>query len=87
MARGHAPEGKAQAERFLARPDTFAHPYLQAKTLHTAGMCAFYHGRYLVARAWLAEAAAISRELDSNGKYLLAMALIGLGYTLSVTRP
>jgi tetratricopeptide (TPR) repeat protein len=82
MDRGHAPEGQAQAARFLARPEAAAQTYLRAKALHTAGACAFYHGRYRAALTWHTEAAAIARKLGASGKYVLAMALIGQGYTL-----
>jgi predicted ATPase/DNA-binding SARP family transcriptional activator len=83
MSLGHAPEAQTQAERFLARPEAAAHPVLRAKVLHTAGVCAFYQGRYRAALTWLAEATAIGRELGASGKYVLAMALIAQGYTLT----
>jgi predicted ATPase len=79
--RGHALEGQRQAERFMARPEAAAHPYLRGRAVHTAGVCAYYQGRYQIALAWLEEAAAIGRELGASGKFLLAMALIGQGYT------
>jgi predicted ATPase/Tfp pilus assembly protein PilF len=82
MAHGHAPEGQTQAERFLARPEAAAYPVLRGKALHTAGVCAFYHGRFLAARAWLAEAAALGRELGESGRYVLALALLAQSYTL-----
>jgi predicted ATPase len=82
MNRGHASEGQRQAERFLARPETAAHPYLRAMALHTAGACAYYHGRHAASRAWLEEGIAIGRELGASGKDVLGMALIALGYTL-----
>jgi predicted ATPase/DNA-binding SARP family transcriptional activator len=82
MDRGHAPEGQSQAERFLVRPEAAAHPVLRAMAMHTAGVCAFYQGRYRAALVWLAEAAAIGRELGASGKYVRALALLGQGYTL-----
>ncbi|MCL4860200.1 MAG: tetratricopeptide repeat protein [Caldilineaceae bacterium] len=83
MNRGYAPEGQSQAERFLAHPETAAYPVLRGKALHTAGVCAFYQGRYRVALAWLVEAAAIGRALGASGKYVLAMTLIAQGFTRS----
>ena len=82
MNHGHAPEGQSQAERFLAHPETAAYPVLRGKALHTAGVCAFYCGRYRAALAWFAQAATIGRELGVSGQYVRAMALIGQGYTL-----
>jgi predicted ATPase/Tfp pilus assembly protein PilF len=82
MNRGYAPEGQTQAERFLARPEAAAYPYLRAKALHTAGVCAFYHGRFVAARAWLTEGIAAARELGPNGRFVLAIALIAQGHTL-----
>jgi tetratricopeptide (TPR) repeat protein len=82
MTRGHAPEGQRQAERFLARPETAAHPLLRAMALHTAGVCALYHSRYQIALARLVEAAVIGRELGVSGKFVLALALLAQSYTL-----
>jgi tetratricopeptide (TPR) repeat protein len=82
MNRGYAPEGQRQAERFLARPEAAAYPVLRAQALHTAGLCAFYQGRFPAALARLAEAAALGRELGASGKYVLALALVAQGYTL-----
>ena len=82
MNRGYAPEGQSQAERFLAHPEAAAYPVLRGKALHTAGVCAYYQGRYRAALAWFAEAATIGRELGVSGRYVRAMGLIGQGYVL-----
>jgi tetratricopeptide (TPR) repeat protein len=83
MDRGIALEGQTQAERFLERPEVAARTFLRARALQTAGACAFYHGHYRTALAWQKETMDIARELGTSGKYVLAMALIGQGYTLS----
>jgi predicted ATPase len=82
MDRGHAPEGQTQAERFLKRPEAAAPTYLRARALHTAGACAYFHGRHQAALAWHTEAIAIARQLGASAKYVLAVSLIGQGYTL-----
>ena len=81
MIHGHAPEGQTHAERLLARPEAAARTLLRARTAHTAGVCAFYHGHNSVALAWLTEAADIGRELGARGAFVRATGLIGLGYT------
>lgn len=83
MNRGYASEGQTQAERFLARPETAAPTYARARTLHTAGVLAFYEGRHPVATALLTECIALSRGLGPAGQPVLAMALVALGYTSS----
>jgi predicted ATPase/DNA-binding SARP family transcriptional activator len=82
MGRGHAREGEAQAERFLAKAESTTQAYTYTKALHTAGVLAFYQGHYQPALSRLAEVAALSRQLGADGKYLLALALIGQSYAL-----
>jgi tetratricopeptide (TPR) repeat protein len=80
MGRAHAREGQTWAERFLARTEATAQALLYAKVLHTAGVLAFYRGHYQTALPRLAKVAVISRQLGADGKFLLALALIGQAY-------
>ena len=80
MNRGHAAEGQAQAERFLARAEASAPTGKRVKALHTAGVLAFYQGHHQAANAWAVEGVVICRELGPDGRSLLAMLLQTQGY-------
>lgn len=82
MDHGFTQEGQTQAERYLARPEAAADTYLRARTLHTAGVLAYYLGSFAAARTFLLESVDLSRQLGTDGRPILTLALVALGHTL-----